>query len=114
MIRGIDVTLYTRKETGRDAFGAPVCEAVPEIVHNVLVGQPSAEDVVQELRLSGRRLAYTLALPKGDAHDWTGAVVAFFGQKFCVYGDVVQGMEHLIPLSWNKQVKVERYGEAEA
>lgn len=51
-----------------------------------------------------------LALPKGDSHDWHNVTVEFFGQKFRTYGDVVQGMESLVPLAWNKQVKVERYG----
>ena len=34
----------------------------------------------------------------------------FFGQKFRSYGAVTQGIEALIPLYWNKKVKVERYG----
>ena len=36
--------------------------------------------------------------------------VEFWGQKFRTYGDVVQGIENLIPLCWNKKVKVEKYG----
>lgn len=110
MIRGIDVTLYTKTQTGTDAFHAPVYEDIPEIVHNVLVGEPAAEDLVNELQLYGKRLAYTLALPKGDAHDWHDVTVEFFGQKFRTYGDVTQGIESMIPLAWNKKVKVERYG----
>ena len=68
------------------------------------------EDIVNDLQLYGRRLAYTLALPKGDANDWHNVTVEFFGQKFRTYGDVVQGIENLIPLCWNKKVKVEKYG----
>ena len=45
MIRGIDITLYAKKQAGVDAFGAPVWEETPETVPNVLVGQPSAEDL---------------------------------------------------------------------
>ena len=66
-------------------------------------------DIVNDLQLYGRRLAYTLALPKGDAHDWHNVTVEFFGQKFHTYGDVAQGIENLIPLCWNKKVTVERY-----
>ncbi len=110
MIRGITVTLYEKRQAGADAFGAPVFEETPVEVPNVLVGEPSAEDAVSELRLSGKRLAYTLAIPKGDAHDWEDAVVAFFGQKWRTFGGVTQGIEALIPLPWNKKVKVERYG----
>ena len=68
------------------------------------------QDIVNDLQLYGRRLAYTLALPKGNANDWHNVTVEFFGQKFRTYGDVVQGIENLIPLCWNKKVKVEKYG----
>ena len=39
MIRGIDVTLYRKQQTGEDAFGAPVFNEVSETVHNVLIGE---------------------------------------------------------------------------
>lgn len=58
--------------------------------------------------LDGRRLAYTLAIPKGDAHDWNDVQVAFFGQHFRTCGGVVQGIERMIPLCWNKKVQVVR------
>lgn len=109
MIKGIDVTLYERTQTGEDDFGAAVYSETPVTVHNVLVGEPETADLVNELQLYGKRLAYVLAIPKGDTHDWEGAAVAFFGQKFRAYGSVTQGMEAMIPLRWNKKVKVERY-----
>ena len=110
MIRGIDIILYAKTQTGVDAFSTPVYGENPVTVKNVLVGEPAAEDLVNELQLYGKRLAYTLALPKGDAHDWHDVTVEFFGQKFRTYGDVTQGIESMIPLAWNKKVKVERYG----
>lgn len=110
MIRGIDVILYRKQQNGEDAFGAPVFEEKPEAVHNVLVGEPTAEDLVNELQLYGKRLAYTLALPKGDTHDWHDVTVEFFGQRFRTYGDVTEGIEAMIPLRWNRKVKVERDG----
>ena len=79
MLRGIDVILYERHKTGEDAFHTPVYEETPVTVHNVLVGEPDAAAVVSELQLNGRRLAYVLALPKGDEHDWANAAVEFFG-----------------------------------
>ena len=69
MLRGIDVVLYEKHQTGEDAFHAPVYEETPVTVHNVLVGAPDTAAIVNELTLTGRRLASTLALPKGDAHD---------------------------------------------
>ena len=82
----------------------------PLVPDRPAAGAPDTAAIVNELTLTGRRLAYTLALPKGDSHDWHNVTVEFFGQKFRTYGDVVQGMESLVPLAWNKQVKVERYG----
>ena len=93
----------------QDAFGASVYEETPEVVHNVLVGAPETADIVNEQQLYGRQLAYTLAIPKGDEHDWTNVTVEFFGRKFRTYGAVTEGIEALIPLSWNRKVKVERY-----
>lgn len=109
MLKGIDITLYTKKEIGEDDFHAAIYEENPEIIHNVLIGEPSTEEITTELQLYGRHLAYTLALPKGDAHDWNNVRVSFFGQDFRTYGSVTQGIESMIPLCWNKKVKVERY-----
>ena len=36
MIRGIDITLYAKKQAGVDAFGAPVWEETPETVLDTL------------------------------------------------------------------------------
>ena len=109
MLKGIDITLYEKTRTGEDAFHAPIYAETPVTVHNVLVGEPSAEEITTELQLTGRRLAYTLALPKGDAHDWNDARVEFFGESFRTCGGVVQGIERMIPLCWNKKVQVVRY-----
>ena len=108
MLKGIDITLYTKKQTGEDGFHDPIYEETPVTVHNVLVGEPSADEITTELQLTGRRLAYTLAIPKGDVHDWNDVQVAFFGQHFRTCGGVVQGIERMIPLCWNKKVQVVR------
>jgi hypothetical protein len=109
MIRGADVLLYVRTKDGEDEFHAPVWRETPVMVHNVLIGEPDAEAVVSDLQLCGRRLAYVLAIPKGDTHDWDGVTVEFFGRKWRTYGGVTEGIEELLPLAWNKKVKVERY-----
>lgn len=108
-IRGIDVTLYVRTQSSTDEFGAPVYQETAETVSNVLIGEPTTDAAAAELQLSGRHLAYTLALPKGDAHNWENVRVSFFGQDFRTYGAVTEGIEALLPLSWNRKVKVERY-----
>lgn len=108
-MRGITITLHNKVQTGTDEFNAPIYSDQDVSVDNVLVGEPSGDEIVQDLNLYGKRLAFVLAIPKGDAHDWTDVEVSFFGQKFRTYGEPTQGMDHLIPLSWNKKVKVERY-----
>ena len=110
MLKGIDITLYTKTKTGEDAFHNPVYEETPVTVHNVLVGQPSAEEITTELQLTGKRIAYTLGIPKGDTNNWDDVRVEFFGQTFRTFGGVVQGIDALVPLRWNKKVQVERYG----
>lgn len=63
MLKGIDVTLYEKTKIGEDGFHDPIYEENPVTVHNVLVGQPAAEEVATELQLTGRHIAYTLAIP---------------------------------------------------
>lgn len=108
-LRGISIILYTKNKVGEDEFGAPVYEELPELVNDVLVGEPEGSDVTDTLNLTGKRLAYTLAIPKGDTHEWRDRKVEFFGRKFRTFGEPVEGIEGMIPLRWNKKVKVERY-----
>ena len=107
--RGITVILYELTQTGADAFGAPIYTETPVSVENVLVGEPSTRDIVDTLTVTGKQLAYTLAIPKGDTHTWTNRNVEFFGERFRTIGTPMQGIDELIPLDWNKKVKVERY-----
>lgn len=109
-MRGIPIILYDRIVTGEDDFNKPIYTEVPKVINNVLIGEPSTDAVVEELNLSGKRIAYTLAIPKGDANVWTDRTVEFFGQKFHTIGEPTQGIDALIPLAWNKKVKVERRG----
>ena len=109
-MRGITITLYDKVQIGIDDFNRPVYQDVPQSVENVLIGEPTTDQVIDELNLSGKRLAYTLAIPKGDSHEWTDRKVEFFGEVFRTFGKPTQGIDHLIPLNWNKKVKVERYG----
>ena len=56
MITGIDVVLYTKTQTGTDPLGAPIYTQTAETVQNVLVGEPTADDLINELQLYGKRL----------------------------------------------------------
>lgn len=108
-IKGIPVKLSVRTQKGTDGFNRPTYETSQEVVENVLVGEPSAEDVVNEINLSGKRIAYVLAIPKGDTHIWENTEVEFWGMTFKTVGIPTQGIDDNIPLEWNKKVKVERY-----
>ncbi len=109
-LRGITVTLYDRTETGRDRLNHPVYELTPVEVDNVLVAPMSSTEVLETYNLTGRRAAYQMAIPKGDAHDWSaGKKVRFFGHDWRIIAIPTEGIEDLIPLSWNKKVQVELY-----
>lgn len=108
-LHGITVTLWEKSETGRDAFGVPVYEEDPVLVENVIVGQPTAQEVLDTLNLTGKKVVYTLGIPKGDAHVWTDRRISFFGEDFRAIARPVQGIEDLVPLDWNKTLQVEHY-----
>ena len=110
MIKGMPVVLLAKKKVGEDGFHHPIYEYVEEIVENVLVVPSSADDIVTSENLYGKKAVYTLAIPKGDVHDWLDAKVRFFGQEWQTFGFPLEGMEENIPLDWNKKVMVERYG----
>ena len=109
-MRGITVTLYNRTSDSTDEFNRPIYTETAIAVDNVLVGQPTTDEITDTLNLTGKKLAYVLAIPKGDTNTWTDRTVEFFGEKFRTIGEPTMGIEHLIPLSWNKKVRVERYG----
>ena len=109
-MRGITVTLYEKTAGIPDAFNRPTYTESAVTVENVLVAPitQGGEEVLDELDLTGRKVRYTLAIPKGDTHVWEGNRVEFFGESWNVIGIPTQGIEDLIPLAWNKKVQVER------
>lgn len=107
--RGITIILWDKQKTGVDGFGRAVYQETQIQVDNVLIGEPSSEDITDTFNTTGKRLAYTLGIPKGDAHVWTDRKVSIFGKTFRTFGEVTEGIEALIPLSWNKKIKVEKY-----
>lgn len=106
---GITVTLYEKQKTGEDGFGRPVYTETPVQVDNVLVAQPASEQITDTINLTGKHLVYVLGIPKGDTHIWTDAKVVFFGSAYRTIGEPIEGIEDLIPLAWNKTVRVERF-----
>ena len=113
MLRGQSVTLLTKSEVGKDAFNRPEYVWIPEEVEDVLIGEPTPEEALDALNLTGRKCEYTLAIPKKDTHTWEGQRVQFWGKTWEVIEIPTQGIESMIPLRWNKKVKVARYGGRE-
>lgn len=108
LIKGATVTLYEKTQTGTDPFGVPVYSTTPAVVDNVLIGQPSAEELTSELNLTGRRISYVLGIPKGDAHQWENQLVEFFGETFRTFGAIERGIEENVPGPWHYKIKCER------
>ena len=109
-IRGITVYLLSQVETGKDPFNTPVYTSVREAVENVLVAPASVDDITSTTQLYGKKAVYTIAIPKGDKHNWQDQIVEFFGEQWRVFGFPQTGIEANIPLDWNTKWTVERYG----
>lgn len=110
MIKGIDVLLHVRTQTGEDAANAPIYTDTLETVGNVLVTPTSSDDIVQSIQLYGKKAEYELCIPKGDTHIWQDTLVEFFGQTWETVGFPRTYIEDNVPLLWNTKVKVARYG----
>lgn len=108
-MKGYDVILIQKTQTGTDPFGNPIYTETQETVKDCLIGQPSSDDVTSSVELYGKKVAYTIGIPKGDTNDWTDAEVVFFGKRFKTIGFPQEGIIENIPLRWSKNVKVELY-----
>lgn len=109
-IKGVSVVLIDKVNVGVDPFGFPIYEDKEIVVENVLISPSSSDDIINQQSLYGKKAVYTLAIPKGDTHDWEDKEVRFFDQKFKVFGKVTQGIDSMIPLDWNKKAMVKIYG----
>lgn len=97
-------------QSGVDGFNNPVYTETPVEVENVLVTPVNTTEIVDNIQLNGKRQEYELCIPKGDNHIWEDRIVEFFGQKWRTFGIPLEYIEENLPLSWNKKVKVKRYG----
>lgn len=109
-MKGTTVQLVVKTQTGIDPFGAPIFEEKLENIKDVLVGQPSSDDIVSTHELYGKVIAYVLGIPKGDTHNWEDTDVIIWGDRYHTIGYEQTGIQENIPLRWGKNIKVERYG----
>lgn len=115
-IKGTTVTLYTERITGRDEFNTPIKELIPETVENVLIGEPSTDDITSSVSIYGKKITYMLAIPKGDTHDWVNKIVEWtdsYGKihKCLTFGYPITGIEANIPavMPWHMKVRAISY-----
>ncbi len=109
LIKGIDVILHDKTESGTDAFNHPAYTDTSVTVSNVLVTPASSDAIVNELQLSGKKLVYELSIPKRDTHSWENRIIEFFDKKFRSFGAETEYIGENVPLDWNRKIKVERY-----
>ena len=108
-IHGMQITLIDKQVVSVDPFGSPVVKDVEITIDNVIVAPATTEDVTSQMSLTGKKISYTIGIPKGDNNDWENKEVRFFGKRWKTVGIPLEGIEELIPLEWNKKVMVERY-----
>lgn len=115
-IRGITVKLYEETVTGYNPFGEPIIDEDPTIVENVLISEPSTDDIATSTNLYGKTISAMLAIPKGDTHNWKDKKVEWtdaYGitHTYMTFGDLITGIEGNIPpaIPWHMKVRVEAY-----
>lgn len=109
-LAGITITLYDQTVIGMDPLNKPILQETPVSVDNVLIAPVSSTEQLETYNLTGRKAVYQLGIPKGDTHEWkAGKKVSFFDANWRIIGIPTEGIESMIPLSWNKKVQVERY-----
>ncbi len=108
-LRGIKIILVEKEISGTDPFGKNIYTDIEVEIDNVIVAPVNTNDIVNSQNLNGKKAIYTLAIPKGDTHNWENKEVLFFGRRWRTFGTPIIGIEELIPLDWNKKVMVESY-----
>ena len=114
-LHGIPVQLTIETEAGMDPFNNPIYTEEEVTVENVLVGEPSTEEITSATQLYGKKIQYMLGIPKGDTHDWKDKKVSWtdvYGIKHTVktFGFPITGIESLVPMDWHMKVRCEEYG----
>lgn len=110
MIKGVTVLLIEKTLVGHDPFGAPMYEESQVEVKNVLLGQPTSDDVITSTNIYGKQAHCVLGIPKGDNHNWQDTIVIdHLGRKWKTYGLPIMGIEANVPTKWHKKVLCEHY-----
>lgn len=109
-MKTMTVQLSVKTQIGTDSVGMPIETEELVDIPGCLVGQPSTDDIAQAMEMYGKRISYIVGVPKGDTNNWVDTDVIIWGERFRTIGYPETGIQENIPLSWGKNVKVERYG----
>ena len=114
-MKGTTVTLYEQTPAGTDAFGTPIYTEKAETVENVLIGEPTSDDIAVSTALYQKQITYMLGIPKGDTHDWRDKRVEWvdaYGITHTVktFGFPITGVEANVPTRWHMKVRCAEYG----
>lgn len=114
-MKGTTVTLYDHTITSYDPLGNPIIRETPIVIENVLVGEPSTDDIATSTALYQKQIQYMLGIPKGDTHDWMDKKVKWkdaYGRIIIckTFGYPITGIEANIPGPWHMKIRCERYG----
>lgn len=114
-MKGLTVTLYNKTQTGVDALNQPTYSETAVTVDDVLVGEPSTDDITSSTALYGKQIQFMLGIPKGDTHDWVDKKVewtdAYGITHTCkTFGYPITGVEANIPGKWHMKVRCAAYG----
>lgn len=113
-MRGLTVTLYEVAQTGTNPFGEPVYTEMPVEVANVLVGEPTSDEMAVATALYQKTIKYMLGIPKGDQHNWVDKKVSWtdaYGMTHVCHtvGFPITGIEANIPTPWHAKVRCEDF-----
>lgn len=109
MFKGETIFLVQKIETGKDGFNRPIYKEETVPIENCLYMPASSQEQVDSLNMTGRKILYTVSIPKGDNHIWEDQIIMIKGRKYHVCTPVEETIDHLTPLSWNKKFRVEAY-----
>lgn len=115
-MRGLTVTLYLPTSSSSvDPFGNVIYTEQAVTVDNVLVGEPTTDDITTSTALYQKTIRFMLGIPKGDTHDWMDKKVSWtdaYGRTITckTFGYPITGVEANIPTPWHMKVRCEDFG----
>lgn len=107
MIKGTQVTVKSRVQTGIDGFNNPIYAYVFEDVENVLIQPSVRNDFTDSNRQDGDRIRYQLHFPKTFDKELRNTEILVRGTYYKVVGSPDHYMIENTPTDWWMPVEVE-------